>query len=504
MNQTIDLLKRATKHLSEARTPEQVAKVRRELEDLTAHMEWGDENDLDFKAIVDSSSDGVYVVDKNSVIRYINPAYSAYTKLAPEQLLGKTSQELVDEGIFRRVATPEVLRSKRPHVLLGYVRTVEGRDIYGYCIVNPVLAQNGDIRYAVVTLYDPERLKGRYWEFAESNDSVEPPIRVREGVSDDGSEPVIGSSAELKRTYAIAKRVAETDATVLICGESGVGKEGVANYICMNSPRRDKPFVKVNCSAIPANLLESELFGYERGAFTGASSKGKIGLFELANGGTILLDEIGDLPFELQAKLLRVLQQKEIMRIGGTTPIQLDVRIIASTNTDLKKKILQGQFREDLYYRLSAIPINVAPLRERKEDIPQLIQYYLDYFSQHHHRAIHLPDDHMRVLERYDWPGNIRQLKNIVEYLVVCGDEYLTSVTSLLKILGVDGYTPESTIMPTLEESMASYEKTLIMQALSKTGGIRKAAKVLGVDPATMSRKVKKYNIAPEDREKEN
>ncbi len=495
MNQTIDILRKAIRHLDEAHTPEQYARVRRDLENLASHMEWGEKNDLDFKAIVDSSNDGIYVVDKDSVIRYINPAYSKYTQLEPEQVIGKTSTELVDEGVFRRVATPEVLESKRPHVLLGYIRTVDGRDIYGYCIVNPVFDGDGNIRYAVVTLYDPERLKGRYYEFAESNNSVEPPITVREGISEGFGEPVIGTSIELKQTYAIAQRVAGTDATVLICGESGVGKEGVANFICANSPRRDKPFVKVNCTAIPANLLESELFGYEKGAFTGANTKGKKGLFELANGGTILLDEIGDLSIDLQAKLLRVLQQKEIMRIGGTQSIKLDVRIIASTNTDLKRKILEGQFREDLYYRLSTIPISVAPLRERPGDIPQLIEYYLNYFIKHHHRTIHLSDEHMMVLQRYNWPGNIRQLKNIVEYLVVCGDEYLTNIDPLLKILGVDNYNVENSILPSLEESMNSYEKSLIIQTLNKVGGVRKAAKVLGIDPGTLSRKIKKHKI---------
>ncbi len=499
MNPTAEKLQKLSADLKDARTDAQIGKIRRELDRLAGQLE----SELDFRAIVDSSNDGIYVVDRDAVIRYINPAYAKYTKLQPEQVLGKTSMQLVEEGIFSEVATPKVLDSKRTHILMGYVRTVDNQDIYGYCIIRPVLDENGELRYAVVTLYDPDRLRARYSEFNSGDNAVVPPIRVREaGGVDEGGEPVIGSSMELKHTYDIARRVAETDATVLIYGESGVGKEGVADYICARSPRRDKAFVKVNCTAIPPNLLESELFGYERGAFTGANSKGKAGLFELANGGTILLDEIGDLPIDLQAKLLRVLQQRVVLRIGGTTPIKLDVRIIASTNADLQKKIAEHQFREDLYYRLSTIPIHVPPLRDRKEDIPQLVQYYLDFFCQHHHRYIQLSDAHMTVLQRYDWPGNIRQLRNVIEYLVVCADdEYVTSIKPLLKVLGVEGFSTENTICPSLEESMSSYEKSLIIQALSQNGGVRRAAKALGVDPATISRKMKKYNIAPPQKE---
>jgi PAS domain S-box-containing protein len=494
MSQDTEALKKVIKDLKGPLSSEQTADLRRRLESLVAERE----AEIDFKAVTDSLSDGIFLTDKANVIRYINPAYSEYTGLKPEEVIGKTSEELVEEGVFKRVATPEVIKTKRTQILLGYVRTVDDRDLYGYCIVRPVLNGDGEVRYAVVTLYDPERLKGRYSEFSRGNDAVELPIRVREGVSEDAPEPAVGSSQGLKNAYAIAKRVAATDATVLIFGESGVGKEGVADYICANSPRRNKPFVKVNCTAIPANLLESELFGYEKGAFTGAGARGQAGLFERAQGGTILLDEIGDLSIDLQAKLLRVIQQKELMRIGGTNLIKLDLRIVSSTNADLRKKIEEDKFREDLYYRLATIPIHVPPLRERREDIPDLINYYLEFFGRHHHRHIEISDEHMRVFEGYDWPGNIRELRNVVEYLVVCADEnYLSNINALLRMLGVDGYSRDTQgLLPTLEESMNSYEKGRIMQAVRKTGGVRKAAVVLGVDPATVSRKMKKHNIS--------
>lgn len=495
-----EILNRAIAQLDGAVTQETAARLCRELKGLSRKMAADCERQIDFKSIVDAFGDGIYVTDKNGVIRYINPAYSRYTELDPDMLLGKSGQQILDEGIFVRIATPEVISSKQPRVLLGYVRTVEDRDIYAYCTVKPILDANGELRYALVTMYDPNLLRGRYAEFSSMNDATEPPIRVRQDPMLEGMEPVVGSSKALRDVYTIAERVAHTDATVLICGESGVGKEGVADFICTNSARRNKPFVKVNCTAIPANLLESELFGYEQGAFTGADRKGKTGLFEQANGGTLLLDEIGDLSIDLQTKLLRVIQQKELLKVGGTTPIKLNVRIIASTNADLKKKMAEGTFREDLYYRLSTIPIFVPPLRERREDISELIWYFLDYYCQHHHRYIQLSDEHMTIMERYDWPGNIRQLRNVIEYLVVCADDdYLSNINPLLRILDVEG-PPAQKLMPTLSESMQSYEKMVIYQTIKKTGGIRKAAEVLGIDPATVSRKVKKYGIELSER----
>lgn len=450
---------------------------------------------IDFKAIVDACGDGIYISDKGSVIRYVNPAYVQHTKLRPEDLIGKSGQQVLDEGIFKRIVTPEVIETKRPRVLMGYIRTVEGRDIYGYCTARPVFAEDGEIKYVIITLYDPNRLKAQYSEYAQFSNHVEAPIRVRQAPGPDGLEPVVGSSQALVDVYKIADRVAKTDATVLIYGESGVGKEGVADYVCANGRRKDQPFIKVNCAAIAPSLMESELFGYERGAFTGANSSGKIGLFERANHGTILLDEIGELSLDLQTKLLRVLQQKELLRVGSTKPIQLDVRIIASTNANLKKKIAEGTFREDLYYRLSTIPIFVPPLKDRREDITELISYYLDYYCQIHHRDVQFSDEFYAIFQLYNWPGNIRQLKNIVEYLVVCTDtDYMVNMDMLRNILEIENDEFEK-VLPGLSNSMQSYEKMIITQALKKAGSVRKAAEILKIDPATMSRKISRYGI---------
>ena len=199
---------------------------------------------------------------------------------------------------------------------------------------------------------------------------------------------------------------------MLITGESGVGKEIVADEIYKNGPRSDKPFVKVNCASIPLNLLESELFGYEKGAFSGASASGKQGLFELANHGTLLLDEIGDMPMDLQAKLLRAIQSQEITRVGGTTPISLNIRFIASTNCDLKQKIEEGTFRQDLFYRLSVIPIHIPPLRDRLDDLDELCAHFVSMYCEKHDRHISLTKKHLNMMKLYNWPGNIRELEN--------------------------------------------------------------------------------------------
>lgn len=484
---------------------EKAGQLREKLEKLKNMLGQDDPDDVDYKAALDSMNEGIYITDKNLVVRYMNPAYTRLTFLEPEEVLGKKTSDLVKEGMVAKAASPEALRTKRKQILLGYIRTVEGKNLYGYCTVHPIFDSNEEVRNIVLIMYEPESLKRRYEEYVRGNSGIDPPVRIREGVHDkNGIEPAVGSSESLKNVYSIAQRVALTDATILIYGESGVGKEGVADYIYANSQRRNNPFVKINCTAIPPNLLESELFGYEKGAFTGANSKGKLGLFETADKGTILLDEIGDLPMDLQAKLLRVIQQKEIMRIGGYTPIKLDVRIISSTNADLKKKVREGKFREDLYYRLSTIPIHVPPLRDRREDILDIINYYLDYFSQQHHRTLQLSDEILMFFERFDWPGNIRQLRNIIEYLVICAeDEYMTNLKPLLRILEVDENAAQNNMLPSLDESVNSFEKGIITQVIKKTGGVRKAAKALGVAPATLSRKISKYNIQLPERHTE-
>ena len=214
-------------------------------------------------------------------------------------------------------------------------------------------------------------------------------------------------------------QIAAVESTILIYGETGVGKEVIAREVHSRSSRRSRPYIKVNCAAIPSSLLESELFGYEKGAFTGASGSRKLGMFEMANGGTILLDEIGEMPLELQPKLLRVIQDRELYRLGGTEPVKLDIRVIASTNRDLKEAIEKGTFRKDLYYRLCVIPVFLPALRERRNDIPILANYFLTRLNRNYRMAKRFTEQALKILSSYDWPGNVRELENVVERLIV-------------------------------------------------------------------------------------
>jgi Nif-specific regulatory protein len=305
-------------------------------------------------------------------------------------------------------------------------------------------------------------------------------------------EGVVGRSRAILEVLDIIHRVAPTDATVLLRGESGVGKELFARALHFLSKRSGKPLVTVNCAAIPQDLLEAELFGYEKGAFTGAYTTKK-GKFELAQGGTIFLDEIGDMPPTLQVKILRVIQEKEVERIGGTRPIKVDVRIVAATNRDLERLMREGKFREDLYYRLSVVPIFIPPLRERKEDIPILVQHFLETFSREYKKEVVISPEVMDAFMRYHWPGNVRELRNVVERMV---------------ILDTDGVLTEEELPPEIREqdgagspaegggTIWDVERAMIEEALRKTGYvIKEAAKILGMTPRQVSYRMKKYGI---------
>jgi len=287
------------------------------------------------------------------------------------------------------------------------------------------------------------------------------------------------------------------DVTVLITGETGVGKEVVANAIRVNSAREKGPFVKVNCAAIPATLLEAELFGYEKGSFTGATTTGKMGMFELADKGTLLLDEIGEMSLELQSKLLRVIQHKEVNRLGGTRPIQTDVRILSSTNCDLKELVRQGKFREDLYYRLNVFPIVIPPLRERREDIELLVRHFLAMFNTKYAKAVVIEPGGMQILQRYDWPGNVRELQNIVERIVIISEAALTvSGSRIAGLLDMEPFIlDESADHMGLYELVEETERRMIEKALQVAGSTRKAAAMLKIDQSTIVKKAKKLGI---------
>jgi transcriptional regulator with PAS, ATPase and Fis domain len=296
----------------------------------------------------------------------------------------------------------------------------------------------------------------------------------------------------------IVARVASFDVSVLITGESGVGKEVIANAIHQQSQRSKGPLIKVNSGAIPETLLESELFGYDYGAFTGARKQGKPGMFELANEGTLFLDEVGDIPYSLQGKLLRALQDREIMRIGGVKPTPVDVRIVAATNKNLEEMVKKGTFRDDLYYRLNVVAIDIPPLRERKEDIPMFVLHFLEKMNKKHQYNKHISPAVIDVLMLYSWPGNVRELENVVERMIIMteGDEITMKhlpiqIKSQIATETISVIT-DSSFRTTIEQT----EKQLLKQALQNHKSTREIAKVMKINQSTVVRKLKKYNLS--------
>ncbi len=316
---------------------------------------------------------------------------------------------------------------------------------------------------------------------------------------------IIGQSDKMKDVFRLVEKVADSDTTIIIYGETGTGKGLIAKAIHRNSYRKNKPFVQINCGAIPENLLESELFGHVRGAFTGATTT-RPGKFEIANGGTVFLDEIGDMSPELQVKVLRVLEENEFEQVGGSKTIKADVRIIAATYRDLEKEVEKGNFREDLFYRLHVIPMTLSPLRERKSDIPLLICYFLERFNRNKNREVKgVSDEAMAIMMRYSWPGNVRELRNMVERLVVLkgGGEILPC--DLPKKLKSKDDNADYVTVPRIEISqdgislntaVSEFEKNLIYQSLEKTKWVKnKAAKLLRLKRTTLVEKIKRYDL---------
>ncbi len=324
-----------------------------------------------------------------------------------------------------------------------------------------------------------------------------------------GCGPIIGESPSMREIFRLIERVADSDSTIVIQGETGTGKGLVARAIHEKSYRRNKPFVSINCGAIPENLLESELFGHVKGAFTGAVTS-KPGKFELANGGTLFLDEIGDMSLDLQVKLLRVLEENEFERVGGCTTIKTNVRIIAATHRNLEEAVEQGRFREDLYYRLYVIPITVAPLRERKADIPLLAHHFLKLLNEKKGaRVSGLSEQTVKLMVAYSWPGNVRELRNLVERLVVLvreGEVYPRDLPAKMRDVAFDEQEEESDV-PTAElpeegicltTAVSEFEKALIAKSLQRANGVKKsAARLLKIKRTTLVEKIKRYRLEP-------
>lgn len=314
------------------------------------------------------------------------------------------------------------------------------------------------------------------------------------GLDEACHEGIIATDAAMKRVLTVARRVAQVDSTILITGETGVGKEVIANFVHRHSKRSHGPFVKINCNAIPENLIESELFGYEAGAFTGAKRDGKAGLIEMANGGTLFLDEIGDLPLAMQVKMLRVLQEREIQRVGGITMKKVDFRLIAATNRNLEDMVKNRLFREDLFYRLNVVPVKIPPLRERKEEIMPLTSLFLDKFNRKYGLDKKISAEIIRNFLSYEWPGNVRELENTIERLVVTSDANIILMENLAAGTNIGRPSGNDSGL-SLRNSVDETERHLLLQAAQQCKNTREMAAFLGISQSAVVKKMRKHGI---------
>lgn len=434
--------------------------------------------------------DYILVTNPIGKIEYISKKSVEIYGVEIKSVLGKNVKELGIIDLFEPSVIIRANETKSPQVAIQTTR--EGHDFV--CFSAPVL-DNEDNITKIVTISRTvskwlEKGKLFYSDYINTIDTDGETVFEKQ---------ILTCSVNMVNTITLAKMASSTESTILIIGETGTGKEVLAKYIHQRSSRADKPFIKINCGAIANEIAESELFGYEAGSFTGAKKDGKKGLMEAANGGTLFLDEIGDLPMNQQVKLLRALQEKEICRVGSTKPTSLDIRVISATNIDLKRKVEKGEFREDLFYRLNVISINIPPLRERNADISILALHFLDVFSKAYSKK-RITNAAIKKLSSYHWPGNVRELENTIERLAVSTNSTLIEVSDIprhiLENSKREDFAGESEdavtingIMP-MAEALKIAEQKLIQMAFEKYGSGKKVAEALEVDPATISRKI--------------
>jgi PAS domain S-box-containing protein len=470
-----------------------------ERDGVLARMRAGEELARELEAIINSMSEGLWVCDGQGTVLRVNPASARLNVVDPAKIVGRNMADLVAEGLFERSVTLEVIRTGKPASILqtrrGRKLVVTGtpvRDGAGKLI--RVVANERDVTEIDSLqrhLEEQEALRDRF-----RDEMAEMQIAKVE------SQRVIAKSPAMQRALRQAIKVAGADSTVLILGESGAGKGLFADLIHRYSARAKKPLVKVNCGAIPESLVEAELFGYEKGAFTGAQVKGKAGYFELAEGGTLFLDEIAELPLSSQVKLLRFLEDHRIARVGGTSSREVNVRILAATNRDLQEMVDQGRFRLDLFYRLNVVPLSIPPLRERPECILPVLRHFVDLYGSKLGTRRRLSRAATDVLLAYRWPGNVRELMNVCERLVVMSDTEVIDVGDLPPDVVAATSSGALPVAPaaladetTLEEALERTERAVLLRARQRHGNQTDMARALGVNQSTVARKLKRYGI---------
>jgi len=467
------------------------------MEKVTSQMKSFKDLSIELDTIIDSSNDGLWICDGDGVVLRMNPASEYLTHVKSADMVGKKMTELVEEGLIDQSVTLEVLKTQRKASILQ--KTRHGKELF--LTGSPVFDSSGKMFRVVVNERDITEIKTLQKELEEKvaltnqyrQDLLEMQIEEME------SRQIIAKTPEYINIIQQAVKLATVDSTVLILGESGTGKGVVADLIHKYSPRKDHPMIKLNCGSIPESLVESELFGYEKGAFTGAGKRGKPGKFEMAHKGIIFLDEIAELPLSSQVKLLRFLEDGQISRVGGTTSQKVDVRIIAATNRNLKEMVAQKQFRSDLFYRLNVIPLTMLPLRKRRDCILPLINHFTDKFCQRYgKKGVTLSREAMGAMLEHSYPGNVREMINICERVVVMSQDGHVGLKDLPASIR-DGMAtaPSGGEMwhpgQTLKEIVDAVEKEILEKALTFHGTQAKMASSLGLNQSTVARKLKKH-----------
>jgi len=460
--------------------------------DLTTYKQTSRE----LNAIMESAYDGIFITDGEANVLRVNSSWEKIIGVSAGEVIGRNMKELFKEGHVSESVTLLVLKKKEPMTISA--RTKGRKEIL--FSGNPVFDENGNVDMVITNVRDMTDLNRLNRQVKQSKRLVSEYIMKLEEMRLQQKETgkVVAESKAMKDIINLSIRIAKVDVSVLLQGKTGVGKGLIAEFIHQNSPRNKGMFMKIDCAAIPEQLLESELFGYEKGAFTGARETGKKGLFELAEGGSLFLDEIDSLPFNLQGKLLGALHDLKITRIGGDRPRKIDTRLIAASGRDLSQMVADKLFREDLFYRLNVVPINIPSLRERRDDILPLIYFYLEKFNSKYKKDLHFNRSAIDHLIEYRWDGNVRELENLVERLVVTAQQeeiefddlpsnirnfhFDASDFSDFSMLGVFSF----------KEAREKFEQYLIDSAVKKYGNARKAARVLRVNPSTITRKIRK------------